>query len=156
MADKNRVVLTQEGLEALKREYQKLVKIDRPRAVERMVEARNLGDLTENSEYTAARQDLAFIDGRISELEEILKTAKAVKLSSKRKKEVSIGSKVTLKNNKKQVIFTIVGDLEADPLKNKISLSSPLGKALIGKKVGDKVNVQAPAGKITYQVLEIK
>lgn len=155
-ASAKKVVLTKEGLEALKREYQKLIKVKRPKAVERMVEARNMGDLTENSEYTAARQDLAFIDGRISELEEILKTAKVVKSSGKAKEKVTVGSKVTLETNKKKVVFTIVGEWEADPAKNKISLSSPLGKALVGKKVGNRIEVQAPAGKTTYQILEIK
>lgn len=155
MVKKDEVVLTQEGLKALKKEYQELAKIKRPKAVERMVEARDMGDLAENSEYTAARQDLAFIDGRVSELEAILKTAKVVK-SSKDKKEASVGSKVTLKINKKKVVFSIVGEWEADPTKNKISSSSPLGKALVGKKVGDEVKVEAPAGKITYQILGIK
>lgn len=156
MAYQNEVVLTQEGLEALKKEYQELTKVKRPKAVERMVDARDMGDLTENSEYTAARQDLAFIDGRISELEAILKTARVVKSSRKGNHKVTVGSKVTLRTNKKKVVYAIVGEWEADPTKNKISLSSPLGKALIGKKVGVKVEVQAPAGKATYQVLEIK
>ena len=155
---KDKVVLTQEGLAALKKEYQELVEIKRPKAVKRMVEARNMGDLTENSEYTAARQDVAFIDKRISELEEILRTAKVVRFSNKGKKKVTIGSQVKLdpEGERKKIIFKIVGEWEADPTKNKISTSSPLGKALIGRKVGEKVEVQAPAGKIIYKILEIK
>lgn len=151
--------MTPEGLRALKREYQELVEVKRPKAVKRMVEARNMGDLTENSEYTAARQDLAFIDRKISELEKILKTAKVAKMLNKKdkgKRKATIGSEVTLKDDKKKIVFKIVGEWEADPAKNRISSASPLGKALIGKGVGDKVEVQAPAGKVTYRILEIK
>lgn len=156
MNAKRQVLLTQKGLEELKKEYQDLKEIKRPRVVERLTESRDMGDLTENSEYTAARQDLAFIDKRISELEEILGNAKVVKFSNKAEKKVSIGTKVTLKDGNKKTTYMIVGDWEADPLKNKISPSSPIGKALVGKKVEDKVEVQAPAGKVKYQILEIK
>lgn len=156
MVQKNKVILTQEGLKALKKEHQGLQTVKRPKTLKRMVAARDMGDLTENSEYAAARQDLAFIDRRIAELEEIFKKAQVVKSSAKGNDKVAIGSKVILKNNNEKVVFTIVGDWEADPLKNKISFSSPLGKALLGKKKGNKVDVQAPAGKAIYQILEIK
>lgn len=156
MFNNRKVLLTQEGLEALKKEHQELKEVKRPKAVKRLTEARDMGDLTESSEYTAARQDLAFMDKRISELEEILKTAQVVKSSKKGEKKVMIGSKVTLEGGKKKVIYMVVGDWEADPLKNKISFSSPIGKALMGKKTGDRVEVRAPAGKVTYQVLEVK
>jgi len=155
MSKKQKTLLTREGLEELKKEYQELAEIKQPQAVKRMAEARDMGDLTESSEYTAARQDLALIERRMTELEEILRRAEVIKSSQKNKERVGIGSRVTVKKNDQKIIFAIVGDWEADPAKNKVSFSSPLGKALLNKKKGDKVKVQAPAGKITYQILEI-
>lgn len=151
-----KVLLTREGLEELKKEYEELTNIKRPAAVTRMAQARDLGDLTENSEYTAARQDLAFIDGRIVELEEILHEAKLISISRGSKGKVDIGCKVTLHINGKKEVFTIVGEWEADPTEKKISHVSPLGQALLGKKVGEKVEVEAPAGKLTYTILNIE
>lgn len=150
------VLLTQDGLEELKKEYNELVNIKRPAAVARMAQARDLGDLTENSEYTAARQDLAFIDGRISELEEILHEAKVISKSNGIKGKVDVGCKVTLHIDGKKEVFTIVGEWEANPLEKKISHASPLGQALLGKKIGEKVVVEAPAGKLIYTIVEIE
>ncbi len=151
-----KVLLTREGLTELKKEYDELVEVKRPAAVSRMSQARDLGDLTENSEYTAAREDLAFIDGRIAELEEILREAKLISVSKCNKNKVDLGCKVTLHVNGKKESFTIVGEWEADPAEKKISHASPLGQALLGKKVGEKVEVEAPVGKIVYTILEIK
>lgn len=147
-------LLTREGLDQLKTEYEELVKLKRPTAVTRLADARDLGDLSENSEYAAAKQDLAFIDGRITELEEILHGAKVVASSHKRG-TVDIGCHVTLHINGKKDVFTLVGEWEADPAQKKISHSSPLGKALIGKKPGEVVEVDAPAGKIAYKIIDI-
>lgn len=147
-------VLTKEGLEQLKAEYQELTAVKRPEVVKRLSDARDLGDLSENSEYAAAKQDLAFIDGRIVELEEFLHGAKVV--SSHGKKTVDVGCKVTLHVNGKREIFTVVGEWEADPTQKKISHESPLGKALLGKKPGDSVEVEAPAGKLHYKIIEIE
>lgn len=149
--------LTQTGLDELKKEYEDLTKNKRQVAVVRLTAARDLGDLSENSEYTSAREDLAFIDGRISELEELLKDAKVVNHSEKvNGGKVDLGCKVTLYVNGKKEIFSIVGEWEANPLEKKISHASPLGQALLGKKVGNKVTVEAPAGKLIYTVLEIE
>ena len=148
-----KIVLTKEGLNELKSEFETLVNNKRPEAVTRLAAARSQGDLTENSEYTAAKQDLSFIDGRIAELELVIHEAKVV--SSHSKQKVNVGCKVTLHVNGKKDIFTIVGEWEADPMQKKISHSSPLGLALIGKKVGEKVEVEAPAGKILYKILNI-
>ena len=148
------ILLTKEGVKQLKEEYEELINQKRPVAVERLANARSEGDLTENSEYTAAKQDLAFIDGRITELKLILSEAKIV--ASHSKKKVDVGCKVTLHVNGKREHFTIVGEWEADPMQKKISHSSPLGKALLGKKPGDKVEVEAPAGKILYKILHIE
>jgi transcription elongation factor GreA len=147
------IVLTKDGLSDLKKEFDQLLKVKRPDLVERLANARTLGDLAENSEYAAAKQDLAFVDGRIAELELILHEAKVV--TSHSKKKVDVGCKVTLHINGKKEIFTIVGEWEADPMQLKISHSSPLGKALIGKKVGEKVEVDAPAGRLLYKIVNI-
>ena len=154
MEPNTKILLTKDGLKELKEEYQELLDIKRPEAVKRLSDARSEGDLSENSEYTAAKQDLAFIDGRIAELKLIISEAKVVSTHSKLK--VDVGCKVTLHVNGKKDIFTIVGEWEADPTLKKISHSSPLGKALLGKKTGEKVEVEAPAGKILYKILHIE
>ena len=150
----NKIVLTQEGLVELKREHEELVNVKRPVAVTRLASARELGDLSENSEYAAAKTDLAFIDGRIVELEDIIHGAKVV--TSHGKSHVDVGCKVTLTINGKKETFHLVGEWEANPMEKKISHSSPLGKALLGKKVGEKVEVDAPAGKVLYKVVNIE
>ena len=150
----HKMILTPDGLKELKAEYDVLVKTKRPVAVARLSDARSLGDLSENSEYAAAKQDLAFIDGRVAELEEILHTAKVV--TNHGKSHVDVGCKVTLHVNGKKDIFTVVGEWEADPMEKKISHESPLGKALMGKKSGESVEVEAPAGKILYKILHIE
>ncbi len=147
-------MLTKEGREELKNEHNNLVNDKRPQAVKRLSDARDLGDLSENSEYAAAKQDLAFIDGRIAELEEIIRMAKVI--TTHGKSHVDVGCKVTLHVNGKKEEFTLVGEWEADPMQKRISHESPLGKALIGKKVGDKVEVEAPAGRLLYKVLHIE
>ncbi|MEK7591787.1 MAG: transcription elongation factor GreA [Patescibacteria group bacterium] len=148
------VVLTKEGLGQLKAEFEELSKVKRPEAVTRLASARELGDLSENSEYAAAKQDLSFIDGRILELEEIIHQAKVV--TSHGKSHVDVGSKVTLHIDGRKEAFTVVGEWEADPALKKISHSSPLGKALLGKKVGEKIEVEAPAGKLFYKIIGIE
>lgn len=150
----NHVVVTKEGLDALKAEYEDLVNVKRPEAVTRLATAREQGDLSENSEYTDAKQSLSFIDGRIAELEVVLHDVKVV--TTHAKGQVDVGCKVTLHINGKKEEFTVVGEWEADPASKKISHESPLGKALLGKKVGEKVEVEAPAGKILYKILSIE
>lgn len=150
----NKIVVTKEGLDALKAEYEELTKTKRPAAVERLANAREQGDLSENSEYTDAKQNLSFIDGRILELEEVLHGVKVV--TTHAQGQVDVGCTVTLHINGKKEAFTVVGEWEADPASKKISHESPLGKALMGKKVGETIEVNAPAGKIKYKVLEIE
>lgn len=157
MQDANqKILLTPQGLEELKKEYHELLEKKRPELVDRLAQARELGDLSENSEYAAAKDDLAFVDGRIVELENVLKDVKVVTVSKKQKSSVGLGCKVHVYMNGKQVIFTIVGEWESDPLQKRISHSSPLGKALIGKKVGEIAIVEAPAGRINYKILKIE
>lgn len=146
--------MTKDGLVELKNEHEDLVNVKRPVAVARLADARELGDLSENSEYAAAKQDLAFIDGRILELEEIIHEAKIV--TNHPKSQIDVGCKVTLTVNGKKEEFMLVGEWEADPKEQKISHESPLGKALMGKKVGEKVEVEAPAGMVLYKILNIE
>ncbi len=147
--------MTKEGQKALSRELDELVNVKRPKLVERLSYARSQGDLAENSDYINAKEELEFLDGRISELEGVLKSALVVSGNGK-SSLVSLGTKVTVKSNGGKHIFDIVGEWEADPANKKISHSSPLGQALIGKKVGDKVEVEAPVGKIAYTILAIQ
>lgn len=150
----NKVHLTQEGFKEIKSELDNLMKNKRPKSVDRVARARDFGDLSENNEYQQARDELSFIDGRIEELQEII--AKAVVVDSKKKrKAVDIGCKVTLRGNGKKHEYTIVGEWEADPKEKKISHQSPLGKALVGRKVGEEVELEAPAGKIIYEIKKI-
>ncbi len=150
------VKLTKEGLDTLRSELEELLNVKRPKLVERLANARSQGDLSENSDYQSAREELEFLDGRIDELEEVLKNADVVSTNGKGNGGVGLGTKVTLKANGKQTIFDIVGEWEADPVNKKISHDSPLGVALLGKKVGEKVEVEAPAGKVAYEILAIE
>jgi transcription elongation factor GreA len=152
--DDKKIYLTKEGLEELKSEYEELTKVKRPEVLERVSQARNMGDLSENAEYTVAREELSFIDGRIDELEELLK--QVVMISNNHSNTIKLGSTVMVHTGKGHEEFTVVGEWEADPKEKKISHESPLGKALLGKKVGEQVEVEAPAGKITYTIKEIK
>ncbi len=154
--DSKKIYLTKEGLEELKKEYDELITVKRPDVLARVSQARNQGDLSENAEYVAARDELSFIDGRIDELEELLKEAVLIRESKTSNHSVKLGSTVTLHTNSKKEIFTVVGEWEADPTERKISHESPLGKALIGKKVGEKVQVEAPAGKLLYLITDIR
>lgn len=155
---KDTIYLTKDGLEGIRKEYEELTKTRRPEVLERVSQARNLGDLSENAEYVAAREELSFIDGRIGELEELLKHTAVIsadRSGSVAKRTIKLGSKVTLHKDGKKEVYTVVGEWEADPTEKKISHESPLGKALIGKKVGEKVEVEAPAGKILYKIVDI-
>jgi len=154
--DKDKILFTPEGLEALKKEYRELVEIKRPLVVERLSEARQSGDLSENSEYSQAREELSFIDGRINEIEEILKKAVVTKIDHRQCCEVGLGCRVTVKNSKVEDVFWLVGEWEANPAQKKISYTSPLGKALLGKKIGDEVEVEVPAGKLVYTITKIE
>lgn len=156
--NKKKIYLTQEGLDELQKEYDELTKVRRPQILERLSDARNQGDLSENAEYTAAKDELSFLDGRVDELEELLKQATLIKEEDKKingKDVVSLGSTVVVHIDGKKEQFTVVGEWEADPTEKKISHESPLGKALMGRTVGDTLEVEAPAGKLAYKIVEI-
>jgi transcription elongation factor GreA len=155
MPDKN-IYLTQEGFEDLKKEHHELSKIRRAEVVKRVASARELGDLSENAEYQAARDELAFIDGRLEELEDLLKKVQVIKDHTGISSSVELGSTVTLDHKGKNEDYMVVGEWEADPIEKKISHASPLGKALLGKKIGESVEVEAPAGKIIYTIISLK
>jgi transcription elongation factor GreA len=148
------IKLTKVGLDELKVELDQLLNEKRPRLVARLANAREQGDLSENSDYQSAKEELEFLDGRIDELSLVVKTA--VVAEDPKKGGVGVGAKVTVKVKGKEVAFSVVGEWEADPMNKKISESSPLGTALVGKKVGDIVEVEAPAGKIAYEIVAIE
>jgi len=148
------MMITASGLDRLKAELADLVDHKRPQLVDRLSFARSQGDLSENSDYQSAKEDLAFADGRIAELEELVKNAKVV--APKINGQVDFGNSVSVKVGEREAAFQIVGEWEADPAKKKISHTSPLGRALMGKKVGEQVEVAAPAGKILYTVTAIE
>jgi transcription elongation factor GreA len=152
---KSNTKLTKVGLDVLKAELKELLEVKRPKLVERLANARQQGDLSENSDYQSAKEELEFLDGRIDELDQVVKTA-VVAGNSKSGDGVEVGTKVTVKINSKEIVFDIVGEWEADPMNKKISDSSPLGVALVGKKVGDRAEVEAPAGKVVYEIIAIE
>lgn len=148
-------LLTAEGLEKLKAELANLKTQKRKEVAQRIQSARELGDITENSEYDSALEEQAFVEGKIEELEEVIRRAKVVKNGQSQESGVTVGSRVKVHLEGQEQEFEIVGEMEADPLKNRISHESPLGKALLGKKIGDQVEVEAPIGKIIYTILKV-
>lgn len=152
----NQVQLTKEAFESLNTELQELNTVKRPAMVARLSRAMAEGDLAENADYQNAKEELEFLDGRISELEEVVNNANVLNGNGGHKGTVAIGTKVSVKLGGKTQIFTLVGEWEADPANQKISHSSPLGQVLMGKKKGDKVTVEAPAGQVTYEILAVE
>ena len=144
---------TKEGFEKIKQEYEDLLR-QRPAVIEDLQKAREMGDLKENGYYQASRQKLSYIDGRLFRLKMDMKYA--IIIESNVTNGISIGNTVKLTDGEKEKTFTIVGDFEANPSEGKISLLSPLGKAVDGKKVGDKVSIETPRGKISYIITTIK
>lgn len=148
------VYITKEGLEKLKKELTELREVRRPKVAKRIKDAREMGDISENAEYDAARQEQAFVEGRITELEEVIKNAQVIEKNGDNS-VVHVGSKVTVHIEGDEETFHLVGAHEANPLENKISHESPLGAALMGKKIGDTFEVEAPVGKLTYKITKI-
>jgi transcription elongation factor GreA len=145
--------LTQAGVDELKTEHTTLVG-QRVHVAERIKAARELGDLSENAEYQTAREEQDRLETRISELEHVLQNSQIIK-KPKSDGHVRLGSSVSLKNAGKPLHFQVVGTMEADPGHGKISDESPIGKALLGKKVGDKAEIKTPAGTHIYKITEI-
>jgi transcription elongation factor GreA len=120
---------------------------------DKIAEARDYGDLSENAEYDAAREEQGLVESRVAEIEDVLLNAEII--TSSRSSKVSLGSKVELKTGHKTVTYHVVGPVEADPLEGKISNESPIGLALIGKKVGDHATITTPKGEINYEIVKV-
>ena len=156
MAEK-KVVLTYEGLKNMEAELENLKTVRRKDVAEKIKEARGQGDLSENAEYDAAKEEQAEIEARIVQLEKMLRNAEVIDEEGGAKDTISLGATVTVLDVEfeEELEYKIVGSTEANSLKGKISNESPVGKALMGKKVGDMVTVATQAGEISYKVLEI-
>ena len=151
--NKKSFYVTSDGLEKLREELDDLVNVQRKKIAAALKEAKEFGDLSENASWDDAKERQAFIEGRIAEIENILKNAVAIE---KGKGDiVAVGSTVHVELEEDEQQFSIVGSTEADPELGKISNESPIGKALLGKKPGDEVEVQVPAGTITYKITKI-
>lgn len=147
------IKLTKEGLENLKKE-QKALSDKRPDVLTRLVGAREQGDLSENAGYHAAKDELSYIDYRIREIKLLLRFADVIEINQS--EVVGLGSVVTISDGYNDFVYTIVGELEANPANGRLSDASPIGKMLIGKKVGERVKVDVPSGKISYKVISIR
>lgn len=150
-------IITKEGYKELKEKLNYLKTVERPEVTEKIKVARGFGDLSENAEYDAAKEEQAKLEGQIQELEHILEISEIVDTSKDSQDEVHLGSQVRVLDleYKEELVFTLKGVTEANPRKHIISIESPLGKALLGHKKGDTVNVEAPVGKLQYEILEI-
>ena len=146
--------LTKERLEEFKVELNDLKNIKRNEVAQRLKQAKEYGDLSENSEYAEAREEQANVETRIFELEDLLKDAVLIE-KTEDNGAVQVGSVISIKKGDKTSVYTIVGKYEAKPEEGKISDESPLGKAFLGHKVGDKIPVTTPAGQMTYEILKI-
>jgi len=150
--------MTAPGLQRLEDELRQLKGVERPAVIRAIAEARSHGDLSENAEYHAARERQSFIEGRIIELEEIVSAAEVIDPSTLSGEHVKFGAHVWLvdEETEKEATYQIVGVHEADIKMQRLSISSPLAKSLIGKKVGDTVSVPAPGGDRSYEILGVK
>ena len=149
--------MTQEGFDALKEEIRQLERVERPSISAQIAEARDKGDLSENAEYDAAKEAQGLLELKIAKLKEVLATSRVLDTKNLDISKVNILSTVKLKNLKfnKEVSYTIVTENEADLKQGKISSLSPIGKAVLGRKIGEVVDVQVPAGLIQFEVLDI-
>lgn len=150
-----KVQLTKQGYDNLRKEFDELKKVKRTHAVKRLGTARAMGDLSENSEYAAAKEELAFVEGRIQEIDELLKNVEIVQ-NNTHGGTITLGSHVIVRVNNHKELIQIVGEFEVDPPNKKLSSTSPIGKALMGRKIGEEVEIDVPVGKIKYKVVEIK
>jgi len=155
MSNKKEVLLTAEGFLELEAELNKLKNETRNEIIEAIKEARALGDLSENADYDAARDEQAKVEARIKELEYMLENAKIIEKASG--DVVNVGTTVTIEyvEDEDEEVYQIVGSLEADPFENKISNESPIGKAIMNKKVGDIISVESPTGSYEIKIVKI-
>lgn len=151
------IYLTEEGLQKLKDELERLVNIERPAISKQIAEARDKGDLSENAEYDAAKEAQGLLEMKISKLQQTIINARIIDPSQIDTESVQILNKVTLKNLKTGAVmeYTIVSESEANLKEKKISVNTPIAKGILGKKVGDIVDVQVPSGNVTFEILKI-
>ena len=156
MAEK-KVVLTYEGLKKREEDLEELKTVRRKEVAEKIKEARGQGDLSENAEYDAAKEEQGEIEARIALLEKMLRNAEVIDDEEVSSDIISVGSRVKVYDNEfeEEVEYTIVGSAEADPMENKISNESPVGMGLLGHKIGDNVVIETPDGEISFKVLDI-
>ncbi|MEI5905744.1 transcription elongation factor GreA [Bacillus spongiae] len=157
MATEKVYPMTQAGKEKLEQELEQLKSVKRKEVVERIKIARSFGDLSENSEYDSAKEEQAFVEGRISTLEAMIRNAKIIEEDEQSSDTVTLGKSVTFVELPEgdEETYTIVGSAEADPFEGKISNDSPIAKSLLGNKVGDQVSVQTPGGEMKVKITKI-
>lgn len=154
MPQEKKVYISKDKLEQFKKELQELKTVKRREVVERIEKAKEMGDLSENAEYAIAKDEQAFIEGRILELGDLFNNAIIID-EIKKTDAVSVGSKIKVKIDGGEKEFEIVGITEADPIHGKISNESPLGRAMLGRRRGDEVEVLTPRGKIIYTIIDV-
>lgn len=157
MAQEKVFPMTQAGKEKLEQELEHLKSVKRKEVVERIKIARSFGDLSENSEYDSAKEEQAFVEGRITTLENMIRNAKIIQEDAENSTTVSLGKSVTFVElpDGEEETYTIVGSAEADPFEGKISNDSPIAKSLMGKQVGDEVVVQTPGGEMNVRIVTV-
>ncbi|HOZ36799.1 MAG TPA: transcription elongation factor GreA [bacterium] len=157
MSANNQIYITADGLAKLKKEFDDLINVERKKIAERIQEAKELGDLSENAEYSAAKEEQSFLEMRIMELDNIIKNAVLINSDNHSKNIVNVGSLVSFTDESGTAReYQIVGSREADPSAGKISNESPLGRAFLGKKLGEEVSYQAPKGVVNFKIVSIK
>jgi transcription elongation factor GreA len=154
----DRIPITLEGLQRLETELRHLKTVERPAVIRQISEARDHGDLSENAEYHAARERQSFIEGRVAELEDKVARAEVIDVSKLSGKIIKFGAKVTLadEDSDEETTYQIVGAEEADIDKHRLSITSPLARALIGKQTGDSVEVMTPRGSKAYEIMKVR
>lgn len=158
MATEKTYPMTQEGKQKLENELEDLKTVKRKEVVERIKIARSFGDLSENSEYDAAKDEQAFVEGRITQLENMIRNAVIITDNGEESTVVTLGKTVTFKElpNGDEEAYTIVGSAEADPFEGRISNDSPIAKSLLGKQIGEKVAIQTPGGEMQVEIISVK
>ena len=153
----DKIPMTQGGFESLEKELKNLKSVERPNVIVAIAEARAHGDLSENAEYTAARERQSFIEGRIKELESVISAAQIIDPSTLSGSSVKFGARVVIidEDTEAQVRYQLVGHYEANAQLGKISVNAPIARALIGKSIGDSVEVQTPQGRKSYEIVEV-
>ncbi len=153
--DQQNTFITQVGLDKLTQELEELKKHKRKEIAERIQEAKELGDLSENAEYIEAKNEQAFAEGRVQEIETIMKYATIIKQKTKTSGKVEVGSKIRIKDDSDTKEYYIVGSQESDPASGKISNESPIGQAFLGKKIGDIIEIKVPQGSKKFKIIAI-